>query len=476
MTEQLDAVVVGSGPNGLAAAVTLAARGHSVTVLEGSDTLGGSARSGELTVPGLVHDLYSATHPFGVASPFFGSLPLAEHGLQWAYPEIDLAHPMDDGSAALMVRDLDETCRGLGADGSRWRRVFGPLLPDFDELAGDVLGPVLRWPDHPLLMARFGTRAALPATVLARAFTTPGARALWAGSAAHVFQPLSRPMTSSVGVMLSAAGHVHGWPVAKGGSVAISAALVSLLESLGGTVVTEHPVRSRTDLPTSRVVMLDTAPGAAAEIFGDELPRRTNRAYRRFRHGPAAYKVDLAVRGGVPWAAEEVTRAGFAHLGGSLEDIAHAEREVAAGRMPDRPFVLVAQQYLADPSRSVGDVDPIYAYAHVPAGWGGDVESIVIDQIERFAPGLRDRIVATSTMGPGGLATANANNVAGDIAGGANNPLQLVGRPRLSLDPYATGLPGVYLCSASTPPGAGVHGMCGHQSARRAAAWLEAHG
>ena len=468
----LDAVVVGSGPNGLAAAVALAQAGRSVTVLEGEDTIGGGTRTAELTVPGLLHDVCSAVHPFGASSPFLTSLPLSEHGLVWRHPEVDLAHPLDDGSAGVMVRSLDETCAGLGPDGKAWRGVFGPLVRGFDELLGDVLGPVLRWPGHPVRMARFGMRAGLPAAVLAKRFRTPQARALFAGSAAHIFRPLNRPASASVGVMLTAAGHVHGWPVPEGGSTAITGALASLLTELGGTVVTGHRVRGRADLPAARVTLFDTGPETVAEVYGDALPGRTRRAYRRYRHGPAAFKVDLAVRGGVPWTNEAARRAGTVHVGGTLDEIAEAEAAVCAGRMPERPFVLVAQQSLADPTRAVGDLHPVWAYAHVPAGWDGPGEQVVLEQLERFAPGLRQRVVATAVLTPADFAAGNPNYVGGDIVGGANDLRQLVARPRLAADPYATGLPGVYLCSAATPPGAGVHGMCGYRAANRALRWL----
>lgn len=470
----LDAVVVGSGPNGLAAAVVLARAGMSVTVLEGAETIGGGTRSDELTLPGLVHDLCSAVHPFGVASPFFASLPLAEHGLVWRYPEIDLAHPLDDGSAGVMVRSLDETVAGLGVDGPAWRRAFGPLLSGFGDLADDVLGPVLRWPAHPLRMARFGLRAGLPANLFVKRFRTPQAKALFGGSAAHVFRPLDRPATASVAMMLFGAGHVHGWPVAEGGSASITRALASLLESLGGTVVTGHPVTSRSDLPAARITLFDTGPGAVADILGDELPGRTRRAYRRWKYGPGSYKVDLAVRGGIPWTNDAARRAGTVHLGGTFEEIAEAEAAICAGRMPERPFVLLAQQSLADPTRAVGDLHPVWAYAHVPAGWEGPGEEIVLEQIERFAPGVRDHVVATAVRDPAGFAADNPNYVGGDIAGGANHLKQLLGRPTVFGDPYATGAPGYYLCSSATAPGAGVHGMCGYRAATRALTDLRA--
>jgi phytoene dehydrogenase-like protein len=471
-----DAVVVGSGPNGLAAAVVLAQAGLSVTVLEGAETIGGGTRSEELTLPGLVHDLCSAVHPFGVASPFFASLPLAEHGLVWRYPEIDLAHPLDDGSAGVMVRSLDETVAGLGVDGRAWRRAFAPVVDGFDELAQDVLGPVLRWPGHPVRMARFGLRAGLPASLFVKRFRTPQAKALFAGSAAHVFRPLDRPATASVAMMLFAAGHVHGWPVAEGGSASITRALASLLESLGGTVVTGHPVTSRADLPAARLTLFDTGPGAVADLLGEELPGRTRRAYRRWKYGPGSYKVDLAVRGGIPWANEAARRAGTVHLGGTFEEIAEAEAAVCAGRMPERPFVLLAQQSLADPTRARDGVHPVWAYAHVPSGWSGPGEQIVLDQIERFAPGVRDHVVATAVRDPAGFAADNPNYVGGDIAGGANHLTQLLGRPTVLGDPYTTGASGYYLCSSATAPGAGVHGMCGYRAATRALADLRGGG
>lgn len=472
-----DAVVVGSGPNGLAAAVTLAQAGHRVTVLEAAPEIGGGTRSAELTLPGLVHDVCSAVHPLGVGSPFFSSLPLAEHGLVWRWPEVDLAHPLDDGSCPVLLRDLERTCAGLGEDSRAWRQVFGPVARHFDAVAAEVLGPLLHVPRHPVALAQFGLRAGLPATVLARRFRTPQARALFAGSAAHAYQPLSGLATAAVGVVLTAAGHARGWPVAEGGSAAISRALASLLTSLGGEVLTGHRVGSRADLPLADVTLFDTGPDAVAEILGDELPASTRKAYRRFRYGAAAYKVDLAVRGGVPWRDEEARRAGTLHVGGTLEQVAEAEAAAASGRMPERPFVLVAQQSVADPSRSRDDVHPVWAYAHVPNGWEGDGSpDPVLDQIERFAPGVRERVVGVAVRTPGQLEADNANYVGGDIAGGNSDLRQLLARPRVSPDPYATGVPGVYLCSASTPPGAGVHGMCGYRAATSALAHLARSG
>ena len=463
-----EAVVVGAGPNGLAGAVTLAQQGVVVTVLEAAATIGGGTRTSENTVPGLLHDDCSAVHPTSLASPFLRSLDLERHGLAWRWPEVDLAHPLDSGSAGVLLRSLDDTVAGLGGDGPAWRRVFGPLVAHYDDVVAEVFRPVLHLPRHPLPLARFGLAALLPATVLARLWKTEEARALFGGVAAHGFYPLRRPLTSAVGLMLTAAGHAYGWPVAEGGSQSITNALAARLVELGGTIKTGVPVESYREVERADVVMLDLAPGAAANLLGAAQPARVARAYRRYRHGPGAFKVDLAVQGGVPWTNEACRRAGTVHLGGTIAEIAATEREIHAGRLPERPFVLVGQQYLADPSRSVGDLHPVYAYAHVPHGYSGDATEAVIDQIERFAPGVRERIVARFSRGTTALAEYNRNYVGGDIATGANDPLQVAIRPRIALDPYATGVPGVYLCSAATPPGAGVHGMCGFNAARSA--------
>jgi phytoene dehydrogenase-like protein len=455
------AVVVGSGPNGLAAAITLARAGVDVTVLEAMGTIGGGTRTEELTLPGLLHDVCSAVHPLGVGSPFMRSLGLEDHGVTWRYPSVELAHPLDGGRAGALLRSAEETATRLGEPA--WARVFGAL--HFDDVAADVLQPVLHVPEHPVKLARFGAAGLLPAATYARRFRTEEARALFAGCASHAFRPLSAPLTTSFGLMLVASGHAFGWPVPEAGSTAISTAMASVLRGLGGRIETGVLV---TDLPQADLVMLDVAPVAAVSILGDRLPPRVRRAYQRFRHGPAAFKVDLAVAGGVPWANEAPRRAGTVHVGGSLEEVAHAEREVSRGRLPQRPFVLVAQQYLADPTRSVGDTHPVWAYAHVPNGFTGDATEHVVRQIERFAPGFRERILASAVRGPERLAAYNPNYVGGDIATGAHTLRQVLFRPRVALDPYATGVPGVYLCSAATPPGGGVHGMCGHNAAKAA--------
>ena len=462
------AIVVGAGPNGLACAVALAREGVRVTVLEAEDTVGGGARSGELSVPGLVHDHCSAVHPMAVGSPFLQSLDLERHGLEWRWPEVDLAHPLDDGSAGVMFQSVEATERALGDDGAAWRRVFGRPAGSFDSLADDIFRPVQHIPRHPLRLVRFGLPAAMPATVLARAWRGPQARALFGGVAAHALSRLDRPMSSSVGMALICGCHRFGWAVARGGSGAITNALASALVEHGGKVETGVRVRSLAELPDADAVVLDLAPRGVVELAGERLPRRVARAYRRYRHGPGAFKVDLAVEGGVPWTNEACRRAGTVHAGGSFEEIVAAEREVNAGRMPERPFVLVSQQYLADPERSSSDVHPVWAYAHVPSGYDGDAEQALLDQIERFAPGLRERIVATTVRGPAELEARNANYIGGDIITGANTPLQVLIRPRLALDPYSTGIPGVFICSAATPPGAGAHGMNGYNAARSA--------
>jgi phytoene dehydrogenase-like protein len=471
-----EAVVVGSGPNGLACAVELARNGVDVTVLEAAETIGGGTRTSELTVPGVLHDHCSAVHPMAAGSPFLSSLDLAAHGLEWCWPEVDLAHPLDGGRAALLMRDIEATATGLGADGAAWRRLFAAPARSFDALSADLLRPVLHVPRHPLALSRFGLPAALPATLLARAFREGPARALFGGVAAHALGELNRPMSSAVGMALTSACHAWGWPVARGGSRAITDALASVLADHGGTIETGVEVRTLSELPPADVVAFDLAPSAVAGICGAALPGRVARAYRRYRHGPAAFKLDLAVDGGVPWANEACRRAGTVHAAGSFEEVVHAESEVVRGRMPRRPFVLVAQQQVADPTRSAGDLQPLWAYAHVPNGFDGDAEPALLGQIERFAPGFRERIVARAVRTPARLEASNANYVGGDIITGANTPLQTLIRPRLALDPYATGIPGHFICSAATPPGAGVHGMCGYNAARSALAHLgQAH-
>ncbi|GAB3587874.1 phytoene desaturase family protein [Calidifontibacter terrae] len=466
------AVVVGSGPNGLAAAIRLAMAGVEVTVVEAHDRLGGGARTSELTLPGLLHDDCAAFHPMGVSSPFFLGLNLERHGLKWLWPEIDLAHPLDDGRAGLAVRDFARM-DSLGADARRWQRLFRPLTATFDGLLDEVLQPVNHVPAHPITLAKFGVNALLPATWTARRFRDEPARALFMGVAAHAFNRLDTPLSGSVGLMLAAAAHAVGWPVAEGGSESITRALLAEFATLGGRTITGVRVTSLDQLRdligvTPDIVMLDTAPAGVLEIVGDRLPAKVGRALCDYRYGPAAFKVDFAIDGDIPWTNLDCRRAGTLHLGGCADQIAATEAATTRGEMPDQPFVLLGQQYLVDPSRSHDGANPIYAYAHVPNAYAGDATDAVIAQIERFAPGFRDRILATSTRSPAQLEAYNANYVGGDISAGANTATQVVLRPRVAVNPYALGVDGVYLCSSATPPGGGVHGMGGFHAAETA--------
>ncbi|SOJ54840.1 Putative thiazole biosynthetic enzyme [Mycobacterium simulans] len=467
-----NAVVVGAGPNGLAAAIHLARHGVDVQVLEASDTIGGGARSGELTLPGVIHDHCSAFHPLGVGSPLWKEIDLQSYGLTWKWPEIDCAHPLDDGTAGLLFHSIDETVGRMGSDGKRWRFAFGDLAAGFDELAGDLLRPVLNIPRHPVRLARFGPRAVLPATAMARWFRTEQARALFGGAAAHVYTRLDRPLTASLGLMVLASGHRYGWPVAQGGSGSIVQALGAAVQAHGGSITTGVAVMSRRDIPDADIVLLDLSPAAVLALYGDVMPARIKRSYRRFRQGSSAFKVDFAIEGDIPWTNPDCGRAGTVHLGGTFAEIADTERQRAQGKMAQRPFLLVGQQYLADPSRCAGNINPIWAYAHVPFGYTGDATAAITDQIERFAPGFRDRIAATVSKSTAELQAYNGNYIGGDIIGGANDGLQVIFRPRVAVDPYATGVPGVYLCSQSAPPGAGIHGLCGYHAAESALRWL----
>jgi phytoene dehydrogenase-like protein len=468
------AIVVGSGPNGLAAALTLAEKGVDVTVLEACADIGGGTRTSELTIPGLLHDDCSAVHPMAAASPFIQSQHLDDYGLNWCYPDIDLAHPFDDGRAAFLRTSIDDTIEQFDdRDARAWKRLFGSLAAHFDDLITDLFRPLVHVPRHPGTLTRFARHAVLPASMLVRRWRSPLARALFAGVAAHTFTPLTQPMTSAVGLMIISAGHRYGWPVAAGGSRSISDAMAARLIELGGKVATEVAVASLRDLPRTDVVLLDLAPHAVVRIADAELPRHVRRAYLHYRHGSAAYKLDIALDGDIPWTNPECRRAGTVHLGGTFAEIASAESDIAHDVMPLRPFVLVAQQYLADPTRTAGGRNPIWVYAHVPHRHRADVTATLLDQIERFAPGFGQQVRAVHVRKPDGLEFHNANYVGGDILTGRNDPLQVVARPRFALDPYRTGIPGVFICSAATPPGPGVHGMCGYHAAQSALRYLQ---
>lgn len=461
------AAVVGAGPNGLAAAIVLARAGLEVTVYEAAPSPGGALRSAPVFGLGTIVDLGAAVHPLGIASPFFASLQLERHGLRWLQPDIPLAHPLDGRPAALLHRSLAETAAGLGVDAAAWRRLHEPLQRRWPAVLDLVLGPLLRVPADLGTAVRFGVRAAPPAQAIASTlFRSDATRALFAGNAAHALLPLDRITTGAFGVLFGVAAHTSGWPVAAGGSQAIADALVAELRSLGGRVITETPIDDRRALGPVDVVMLDTGPHAAARIAGDRIPLSVRRALQRWRYGTALHKVDYLLNGPVPWSDPRVAAAGTVHLGGTLAEVAAAEAAVAAGRQPERPFVLVAQQSAIDPSRAPGHNQVLYAYAHTPNGSISRTGSRIDAQIERFAPGFRDRILARVETTPAALAAWNANLVGGDVVGGAATLRQLL-RPRLTTHPYRLG-PGLYLCSASTPPGGGVHGMSGFHAANAA--------
>lgn len=458
-----DAVVVGSGPNGLAAAITLARAGLSVTVFEEYPTIGGGTRTEELTLPGFWHDVCSAVHPLGVASPFFLSLPLHEHGLEWIYPEIQLAHPLPDGTSALLHRSLDKTAELLGSDGKAYLRLMSPLVRQWDDLAPDLLAP-LHYPQHPLAMLLFGLRGINSAKRLGNAcFKQPAARALFAGLAAHSFLPLTEPLSAAFGLILGALGHVAGWPVAKGGSRMIAAALASYLRSLGGEIVTDAGITSLTELPKARLTMLDLTPRQLLKIDAP-LPERYRRRIEAYRYGPGVFKIDWALDAPIPWASEGCRRAATVHLAGTADELARSEQEVSEGKHPHHPFVLLAQPTLVDPSRAPLGKHVGWAYCHVPHGSSVDMTERIEAQVERFAPGFRNLVLARHTRTCVQLERYNRNLIGGDINGGIQDLRQFMARPTL-FAPYRTPLKGLYLCSSGTPPGGGVHGMCGYHAA-----------
>jgi len=464
-----DAIVVGAGPNGLAAAITIARAGRSVVVYEAAPTPGGGARSAELTLPGFSHDPCSAIHPTALASPFFRSLDLPRLGVEWIHSPSPLAHPLDGGRAAVLELSVGETGAGLGDDGRAWRRTYGPLVRAADGLVPELMGPVVHLPRHPLALARFGLPGLRSAKGFANStFRGEEARALFAGLAGHSMVALDRPVTAAFGLAFGLFGHAFGWPMARGGSQRITNALVGALRELGGEIVTDHRVDSIAELPPARAVLFDVTPRQLVAIAGDRLPSAYRRRLEGYRYGPGTFKIDWALSGPVPWQADGPRRAATVHLGGTLDEIAGGEAEVAAGRHPDRPFVLFVQQTPFDSSRAPEGRHTAWAYCHVPSGSTVDMTDRIEGQVERYAPGFRDLILARSVRGPAALEAYDENYVGGDINGGFQDWRQLIFRPVPRLDPYTTGGRGIYLCSSSTPPGGGVHGMSGHLAARSA--------
>ena len=455
-----DAVVVGSGPNGLAAAICLARHKLKVLVLEAKPEIGGGTRSAELTLPGFTHDVCSAVHPLGVGSPCFQGLPLQEHGLQWIHPDVPLAHPME--AAVLLRRSVEATAAELGTDAGAYRALFATLVAHWHHLAPELLRPLVHWPRRPILMSRFGLRGVRSAVGLANScFKSPGAKALFAGMAAHSFLALEQVPSAAFGLILGTAGHAVGWPIARGGSQSIANALASYLRSLGGEIETGVEVKGLEQLPKARAVLLDVTPRGLLRLAGGRLPARYRQRLEDYRYGPGVFKIDYALSGPIPWKAANCAQSVTVHLGGTMEEIATAECEVSSGKHPDRPFVLLAQPSLFDDSRAPAGKHVAWAYCHVPSGSSVDMTDRIETQIERFAPGFRDLVLARHTMNCAQLEQRNSNCVGGDINGGLASLRQLIIRPVLGLNPYRTPLKGLYLCSSSTPPGGGVHGMCG---------------
>lgn len=461
----LDAVVVGAGPNGLAAGITLARAGRSVLVVEAEPTVGGGTRTAELTLPGFRHDVCSAIHPLGAASPFFRTVPLEEHGVKWIQPQAALAHPLDDGSATVLERSVDRTAERLGADGRAYARLMKPLVESAEVLLEELLGP-FRPPRHPFVMARFGMSGARSALALSRRFKGDAARALLAGVSAHSMLPLSKMITGGFGLMLGLLGHAVGWPMPEGGSQAIADALSAYLRTIGGEIETSRRIGSIADLPSARAILFDLTPRQVLRIVGDRFPDGYARRLSRYRYGPGVFKIDWALSDPVPWRADGCRTAGTVHLGGTIDEIRASEDQVWQENPPERPFVILAQQSLFDPSRAPDGQHTAWGYCHVPHGSSFDMTERIESQIERFAPGFKDVILARSVMDPSAMERYNANYIGGDINGGVQDLRQHFTRPVARISPYTTPDGGIFLCSSSTPPGGGVHGMCGYWAAK----------
>ena len=460
-----DAVVVGSGPNGLAAAITLARADLKVALLERKAVTGGGMWTEELTLPGFKHDVGSTVHPFGVGSPFFRSLPLEKFGLEWVQPDAPFAHPLDNG-VAVAERSLAATCQGLGKDATTYDLLMRPLVRNSEKLSDNFLGPLLRFPAHPVSLARFGVRALPPATLLSRVFQEEKTKALFAGLAAHAVMPLSSPGTSAFGLVLGMLAHTVGWPFPKGGAASLAQALTRYFCSLGGEVYTDTWVETPNDVPEAKVVLYDLSAKPFLKLMGDKLPAGYRGWLGRYRLGAGIFKIDYALDGPVPWKEAACLRAGTVHLGGTLAEIAASELEVGQGRAPTNPYILAAQHSPFDKTRAPEGKQTLWAYCHVPNGYDGDMTDRIEAQLERFAPGFRDRVLARHTMNAPAMEHYNPNYVGGDINGGAASLWQLIARPTPRRFPYRTPLKGVYLCSASTPPSGGVHGMCGYWAAQ----------
>jgi len=468
VSETFDVVVVGAGPNGLAAAITAAQAQQRVCLIEGASQVGGGCRSDALTLPGFVHDVCSAIHPLAVSSTFFRGMPLAQHGVEWVYSPAAVAHPFDDGTAITLERDLGETSLQMGRDAHAYQALVSPLATRWLELSEDLLGPLRIPPRHLLAFAHFAPIAPLPATALAKIFfRDERTRSVFAGLAAHSMLPLEAPVSAAYGLVLAASAHAVGWPMPRGGAQRIPDALSAILRELSGEIVVDRWVKSLDELPKARATLLDVSPRQLVQMAGTHLPSNYRRRLMRFRHGPGVFKVDYALREPIPWKAKNCARAATVHLGGTLSEIATSERAVWKGQHAERPFVLLAQHTLFDPSRAPHGQHTAWAYCHVPPGSDQDMTAAIEAQIERFAPGFRECVLARHTFNTLQMQAYNPNYIGGDILGGAQDLIQTFMRPVLSLHPYQTALPGVYLCSASTPPGGGVHGMSGYHAARK---------
>lgn len=461
-----DAIIVGSGPNGLSAAIRLQQEGLSVLLVESKSTIGGGMRTAELTLPGFKHDVCSAIHPMALSSPFLSSLPLQAHGLEFVFPTINVAHPFDNGKAAFLSNSLEETASALGRDKEAYIKLLKPIVESWPKIVGDAMGPI-HFPRHPLLMACFGLNALRSADAISRRFSTEEAKGLWAGIAGHSIQPLSNLSTAAIGLVLSAVGHIHGWPIPKGGSQSIANAMASYFISLGGKIETDNEVKSLNQLPSAKAVILDVTPKQLLRIAGDQLSSLYKWQLKRYRYGMGVFKVDWALDGPIPFTAPECRTAGTIHLGNTYKEIALSEQQSSNGIHPEKPFVLVAQQSLFDPSRAPQGKQTAWAYCHVPNGSVKDMTAAIENQVERFAPGFKDRILAKHVMNTTQLEAYNPNYIGGDINGGIIDIQQLFTRPALRISPYRTSAKGIYICSSSTPPGGGVHGMCGYYAAKQ---------